>query len=184
MTIKETCVLGNHELQYEQVAMHLNEPDVHIHEHLATLYFITKAFDCMDILEIGTGNGASALAFVEAGASVVSLDIENKDGIRKYFKQIAPYRVTIRQENSQAFIPANWYDLIFIDGDHDYIAVKKDLEKYATHARKFLILHDITNPAHTGVGKAVKEFLINNPIWDYYQWFNCNGLAVLHRRKK
>jgi len=182
--MKETCTLGVDELHYEQIAKWHNaaDPSIFIHEHLATLYFITDAFKCGDVLEIGTGEGASATAFVEAGAYVYTLDIEKKEGVKKMLDDVAPNRFEMIMCDSAKFTPTQSYDIVFIDGDHDYASVKRDIDHFSPHALKFLILHDITNPAHTGVGRAVKEFLRNNKDWDYYQWFNCNGLAVLKRR--
>ena len=180
----ETCTKGKDELQYEQIAKEHNDggPNPFIHEHLATLYFITKAFDCMEVLEIGTGAGASTTAFAEAGALITTIDIEPCEFARSFCEPFGS-RINFIQEDSTTFEIEYNYDIVFIDGSHTWQQVRHDLEKFSPHATKFLILHDITNPAHTGVGRAIREFLRNNKDWDYYQWFNCNGLAVLKRRK-
>lgn len=180
--MRETCSLGKEKFQFERSAkLHTEEPDAYIHEHLPTLYFITKMFDCKDVLEIGTGNGASTMAFAEAGARVNTLDILEKNDIKKILDDVVPNQVNFITTNSQDYLPQS-VDIIFIDGDHSYEAVKAELEKFHEYAKKFMILHDITNPAHEGVNRALEEFLDNNNQWDFYQWFNCNGLAVLKRK--
>lgn len=50
-----------------------------------------------------------------------------------------------------------------IDGDHDYVAVKKDIDKYSKFLTQGgLMILDDYDKTHQGVRKAVHEFLINN----------------------
>jgi len=179
----ETCTLGKDELQYEQIAKEHKDggPNPFIHEHLATLYFIAKAFDCADVLEIGTGNGASTIAFIEAGCHVTTLDIKDQEGVKTWLKSWINQTTFVKLDSLKYPID-HAFDIIFIDGLHTWEQVKQELERFSPHA-DFLILHDITNPAHGGVNQAVKEFRRNHSEFDYYQWFNCNGLAVLKRRE-
>ena len=185
--MKETCTNGRAELSYEQLAQYHNgeEPVAFIHEHLATLYFIVREFDATSVLEIGTGNGASTLTFAEAGAKVLSVDIEDCEDAKNLIKSsMLTGQVDFmkgRSENLE-FDKDQSFDIVFLDGDHTYQQVTLELNKFAHLANKFIILHDITNPSHKGVDQAVIEFRRKNTDWTYYQWFNNNGLAVLARR--
>ena len=55
------------------------------------------------------------------------------------------------------------FDLIFVDGSHEYKDVKKDLENYSKLLSKdgILAVHDIHNIEHPGVNKAWNEFKKN-----------------------
>jgi len=151
---KETCHLGKSS-GHHQVAM-TNEYS-YIHEHLETLYFISKEFNCKSILEIGTGDGDSTLAFLESlydreiYNGLISVDINPKCKGRKVIEER-------QMENGVHWITADSlkldiqgkFDLIFIDGDHGEEVVTKEIIKYAPMVKKggWLILHDFTNPAY------------------------------------
>lgn len=68
-------------------------------------------------------------------------------------------------------------DLLFIDGDHSYLGVKKDLEHYVKKLRPggILLLHDFTYPE---VQQAVREFLDERPMIDAGQVHSLKGLVV------
>jgi predicted O-methyltransferase YrrM len=71
----------------------------------------------------------------------------------------------------------NWQlpiDLLFVDGNHDYLAVKDDLLSWLPHVKPggFVALHDVEfdsegNPAgkQTGPARAVKEVLQSSKEW-------------------
>ena len=58
--------------------------------------------------------------------------------------------------NVKKFAP---FDLILIDGNHDYKFIKKDFENYKTMLAKnsFIIIHDIKSKSFPGVSKFWKE---------------------------
>ena len=70
------------------------------------------------------------------------------------------------------------FDFIYIDGNHDYEFVKKDIELYYPKVKKGGILcgHDFQNDimAWEGVDRAVREFaidkkiIINHKDWDWW----------------
>ncbi|MFA5020208.1 MAG: class I SAM-dependent methyltransferase [Candidatus Pacearchaeota archaeon] len=58
-------------------------------------------------------------------------------------------------------------DFVYIDGDHDYLPVKKDIELYYKLLKKGGVIagHDINNGLQeNGVAKAVSEFSIKNNL--------------------
>jgi len=78
-------------------------------------------------------------------------------------------------------------DILFIDGLHTEKQVYKELEGYLPYMSEdsYIILHDTNNFAHKGVEKARQKWSLKNSRritdWDYFDWYNCNGLTVLHR---
>lgn len=60
-------------------------------------------------------------------------------------------------------------DLVFIDADHSYEAVKKDIKNYSTKLKNtgWLTGHDIDFP---GVNKAVKELIVGYDVGPNNVW--------------
>jgi hypothetical protein len=58
----------------------------------------------------------------------------------------------------------NYFDIIYIDGDHTYEGVKKDLEVSLKKIKKtgFICGHDYTQDKFPGVVKAVSDFKLQN----------------------
>ena len=100
------------------------------------------------------------------------------------------------------------YDLVFIDTWHVYGLLKRELTKFGKIAQKYIIMHDTTvdeissesvrnkhnieekmqqfNFTHDevciGLGKAIEDFLYENPNWVVIEKrTNNNGLTVLKR---
>ena len=105
-------------------------------------------------------------------------------------------------------LPMEEYDLIFIDTWHIYGHLKRELKKFAPYAKKYIVMHDTEvdkihgetirgggNIEHemrssgytyeeitTGLGRAIMEFLVENPEWKIrYHFEHENGLTVLAR---
>jgi hypothetical protein len=71
-------------------------------------------------------------------------------------------------------------DLLFIDTDHNYEQMQKELELHGNKARKFLVFHD-TAWAHD-MNRAIKEFMDVNPHWvDEEEVTNNNGFKIIKR---
>ncbi|MBE3094964.1 MAG: class I SAM-dependent methyltransferase [Actinobacteria bacterium] len=85
-------------------------------------------------------------------------------------KTISPYHkftkfIKDTSENAAIKIPDNSVDFIYIDGNHSYEYVKKDIELYYPKLKSNGIMggHDFT-PETYGVAKAVIEFVEKNNI--------------------
>lgn len=70
-------------------------------------------------------------------------------------------------------MPDGYFDAIYIDGDHRYEGVKRDIEASVSKLKKdgVLIFNDYTvwsasSMFHCGVARAVHEFCLNNP-WKF-----------------
>ncbi|HEX6813685.1 MAG TPA: class I SAM-dependent methyltransferase [Planctomycetota bacterium] len=58
-------------------------------------------------------------------------------------------------------------DLLFLDGDHGYDAVRRDVLDWAPKIRPggWLCMHDVVHPVHTGPRRVVDEILAPDPTW-------------------
>ena len=184
----ETCHLGNVRTPYHKIS---KDEYSYIHEHLETLAFIVHNFDCRNILEIGTGSGHSTLALATMTQGVVTtIDIEYKASVQKMvWEEGQGLKVNFITGASPNVIPLGAYDLILIDGNHKEEHVRTELRAISNCIQDggFIILHDSCNPKWgPGIRKAIEDFY-NDPefrgLFDWWEWFNCNGLTVLRKRE-
>jgi len=170
----------------------MNE-ESYIHEHLSTINFIAREFNCQNVLEIGTGDGDSTIALASAmqttGGIVTSLDIEYKGKTYdKIYDEGLGHKVNFLVQDSLKFKVVGSFDFILVDGDHEFKTVKKEIEKYFAELQVggFMVFHDTNNPAWEGTRQAVMNWLLDNKDYfiglDFYEWFNCNGLLVIRKR--
>ena len=80
------------------------------------------------------------------------------------------------------------YDLIFIDGGHDYLTVKSDFENYSNYLNKngVIVLHDIKSNIVKGVPKFWNELKNNSKKYKIKEIFKKGskmecGLGILTR---
>lgn len=59
-------------------------------------------------------------------------------------------------------------DLLFIDGDHSYAAVRSDFVRYARHLRRggYVALHDVGSPRFSGPKQVVETCIVNSSEWE------------------
>jgi outer membrane receptor for ferrienterochelin and colicin len=175
MTIAEKC------LYYKSVIGD-------IHEHMDTLS--AYAFQSDTIVEIGTRYLVSTWAFLFGMPDKMTcIDIAHpneygdigKNNLEEAINVCSLLNIDfkfIQGNDLEIEIPVA--DLIFIDTDHTYEQLSKELKKFGNNAKKFLIFHDTNEEEMT---KAIYEFLEAN----MYSWRilekkdNCNGLMVLGR---
>lgn len=99
-------------------------------------------------------------------------------------------------------------DMVFIDTWHVYGQLKRELEKFSKFATKYIVMHDTTvdefqgetircclnaekqsqesgipvEEILEGLGRAISEFLENNPNWQIKKKYtNNNGLTILEK---
>ncbi len=102
--------------------------------------------------------------------------------------------VKVHEGNSSALIaamPDKYFDWIYVDGDHLYEGVKRDIEAAATKVKDggFLVFNDYatwspTSMSHCGVAKAVNEFCIANDwelVYLAFQTMMYNDVAIRRR---
>jgi len=71
-------------------------------------------------------------------------------------------------------------DLLFIDTEHTYDQIQKELELHGNKARKFIVFHD-TAWAHD-MNRAIKEFMEANPHWvNEEEVMNNHGFKIIKK---
>jgi len=96
------------------------------------------------------------------GNNIVWTNLSNEfNSLKNYFKE--SNNVFIHKGFSYDILSKfddGYFDLIYIDGDHSYEGVKKDLNVSYEKTKKggFIMGHDYTNERFPGVVKAVNEF--------------------------
>jgi len=167
--------------------------DGDIHDHLTTLYMLTVEFNLRRVLELGTRNGHSTIAFLYAvdqtDGIVTSIDIDSCPGA---FANIltADFKTKRWTFIQQDDLTVDWKDPVdhlFIDTVHDYDQTLKELKKYEPYVVNggIITLHDLNlNGSYTGVKGAIDDYLKGREDLHYYEYLNCYGLAVIFKRSK
>lgn len=125
---------------------------------------ITKRYKAAQVGEIGTDTGKSTIAFAmaakEVGGHVYTMDIA--DNSKTVTERLGKYdcipEVTFLLKNSQESDFPAMLDVLFIDGDHDYDAVRKDYERHRPRVKPggCIMLHDPLSWPY-GPGRLCKE---------------------------
>jgi predicted O-methyltransferase YrrM len=156
--------------------------------HLPLLALLVTQFHLRNIVELGTSDGTSTLALLEAAAAVdgavFSVDI---DPCREARQRVTATglgdRWTFVQGSDMDLpddkIPAP-IDLLFIDTSHLYTHTRQELDKFGAQVRPggWIILHDYVS--YQGVAQALHEYIVSLPAAPrLYPFVHQNGLAVL-----
>ena len=140
----------------------------HFLEHLI------KANGCTSMVEIGVRRGGTTFHLLDliADLTIYGIDTDISQFYNQKVQEKYGQRLIAIQGYSEIvadLIPNESVDIIFIDGNHSYEYVYKDIVKYSPKLRPNGILtgHDIDYP---GVNKAVKELVKNfdvgpNNVW-------------------
>jgi predicted O-methyltransferase YrrM len=130
------------------------------------LNFILNKKEIDSMLEIGSAAGANAKVFYEIlklnELFIIDDNQHGKHLFRKENLKDKNYKEYIG--NSQTIEAVNWlssfqkkFDIIYVDGDHSYEGVKKDVENYLQFLKDdgFIIFHDTA--ACEGVIRLISE---------------------------
>ena len=119
------------------------------------------------VLETGTAYGRSAFTWaLAADAKVKTIDYQNiQDIVMAFAKKFGlEDKITAIQGDSGRMECNEDYDVVWLDGCHDYDSVMRDLNNYDKHAKLLICGHDYGHPDFPGVKQAVDEFYKNNNI--------------------
>ncbi len=162
-----------------------------IQAHLPRLKVLVEQLMPINIIELGTREGYSTVAFLTAirtrpHAHLYSVDIE------KVFGEMEPWRDRIEQwtflETSDLPYPdglPQFADMIFIDTSHHLQHTRDEIATYSQHVSEdgVMLFHDTTRTRGFGVYQALSEWLGANLKWKMYEWIDDNGLGLLYHRQ-
>ena len=126
------------------------------HAHLPFLKEHAKG----NVLEIGVHCGISTTALLagleENGGHLWSVDVH--PSCRYVWYGHPQWTFCCPWAGDELYSPP--FDMAFIDGDHSYEAVKKDLESVRPNMapRSVILCHDADTPSFPGVRQAIDEF--------------------------
>ena len=163
-----------------------------ISNHLMTLALVITEFGLRQIVELGTRDGNSTLALLEAarsiGGHVTSVDVQPCSLAKSRvaaagLNDLWTFLQADDMQLSPPQIPAS-IDFLFLDTTHLYEPTKAELDKYFSYLRdgSWIALHDYVSFA--GVSHAIDDFVnsrISKPR--FYAYTHQNGLALLRVRK-
>jgi predicted O-methyltransferase YrrM len=157
----------------------------------------TSKSNVKTVLEIGFNAGHSSDTFLKSkdNVSVTSFDLGDHNYViygKSYIDQKYPERHQLIIGNSIETLPSfikttdTKYDVIFIDGGHEYEVSYSDLIncKHLAHKDTIVIMDDVTNAANEsynrGPSQAWKDAIAQNIIVEEYHFeFNCwRGMSV------
>jgi len=160
-----------------------------INQHIELLSRLASL--CDSVTEMGTHLGSSTAAFAFGRPKVVNTYDKTPSPVFKEVQEAAKeIGVNVRHfvnDSQETDIPET--DLLFIDTPHTYSRMKADLNKHASKAKKYIVLHDTTTYGDNGEGKeegvwrAIAEFLKANSDWRLQMYLtNNHGLTVLEKK--
>lgn len=138
---------------------------------------LEKKFDIKNssIVEIGSWTGVSAVEFskyfgivycVDPWSPTKGINTEyNMKEVEKIFDSRISYKKNIRkikmtsEDYSKMLLGKSVFDFIYIDGDHTYKSVKKDILLWGKRIKKAICGHDYWPRRFEGVIQAVNECL-------------------------
>lgn len=154
-----------------------------INLHLPTLK--RYADQCQSVCELGVRDGQSTRAFLASKAKeILSVDLYLDNRVRELFQEAQ------RQKKNAFYILGNSldcnivtgsFDLLFIDTEHNFAQLSKELELQGNKAKKYIIFHD-TQTFASELLPAILLFMKKNPEWvveEVYQYNN--GLMILKK---
>lgn len=184
-----------------------------INEHIPTLRAL--ASECRHITEAGVRTVVSSYAFAtalkgKADHKLVQVDLKKSANVIAFQAECAAEGVsTVFYEESDLTCPLAKTDLLFIDTWHIYGHLKRELARWHSYAKTYILLHDTTvdewagetirngwdavaqskasgipvEEIRKGLWPAVEEFLKEHPEWHLEKRYtNNNGLTILKRR--
>jgi predicted O-methyltransferase YrrM len=178
-----------HSVQHDLGEPHTGGTNWQHAERIAPVFYeILEIAKPETMLEIGFNAGASALLFlmIDPKIKMDSVDIipNEKSSIflnkeyDHYFLFIDSSRI-IPDENNLF----DYYDLIFIDGDHSEEAVIRDIRNSLKFTPKYLLFDDVRHPSHSYIERIITEDFKDklevvklwefNDIWEGYSMALC-----------
>ncbi len=138
----------------------------YMHQHLLVLWTVAKFLPAKTIVELGTADGASTMPLLKAAAendgvlhSVDATSCPVAAAAVDYYRLSQWWRFHMMSTAAFASVCPQSIDLLFIDADHSYDAVKHDFETFAPRVRKggLILMHDYLLADPPGVSRFIEE---------------------------
>jgi hypothetical protein len=135
--------------------------------HIRMLYQILKLGKFENVCEVGSFDGASAIAFIQALndeyiQSVTFCDLEFQPRFLNVMgKAIHPNKITISKQSSHITLNSTEFDFVLIDGDHSLKNVEREVNLMLKNNIKHIAAHD-SNSTHVGFGECEGARMLKN----------------------
>jgi hypothetical protein len=168
-------------LNVEQRIEELSNSGCDICEHFPLMLKYGK--QCEHITEMGVRNVVSTWGWIGSNPKkLICYDYRRSAEIQDAIDTAADLGLDFTfHEADTRVIEIEETDLLFIDTEHTYDQMQKELELHGNKARKFIIFHDTAYCHEMNV--AIKEFMEANPHWvDEEEVTNNNGFKIIKRK--
>jgi predicted O-methyltransferase YrrM len=191
---------GDYELLKEKIKKNMNGRQCHHKVVINTI--LANLYNLENYLEIGVHNGTSMSYFISSKNAKKAYGIDLfEETIQRYYHDkltIVKSKENISKNNSNnceiELIKGNsthlktlenikkleiLFDLLFIDGDHEYNGVKNDFINYSPFVKKdgFIVIDDY-EPSYEGIMRFVEEHFKNNNDYKIIGVFEKNELII------
>jgi predicted O-methyltransferase YrrM len=140
------------------------------------LFSLVNHFKVRKFLEFGTGRGFSTACALLADPSIEMFTIDSvsssaaKNLLLELKFELKNVHFIESDSTKLGYKLPNDFDLVFIDGGHDYDTVKNDYQIALAHCSRGIILFDDYRNKHKGVKKVIKKIkkekiLVNSDGW-------------------
>jgi hypothetical protein len=167
-------------INVEQKIEELSNSGCDICEHFPLMLKYGK--QCDHITEMGVRNVVSTWGWIGSNPKkLVCYDIRRSNEVQDAIDTAAELGLDFTfHEADTRVIEIEETDLLFIDTEHTYDQMQKELELHGNKARKFIIFHDTAHCHEMNV--AIKEFMEANPHWvNEEEVTNNNGFKIIKR---
>jgi predicted O-methyltransferase YrrM len=157
--------------------------------HFPIMNDIIKKTGANRILEIGFNAGHSCLLWLlsSSDTNVVGLDVHYPSESVNYLKEKYGDRFSFvhcdsAELSKKDFIDKweNEFDLIFIDGDHSYEAVTRDLKNSLRLNPKYIVFDDVRHISHSYIETIINE-CEELELVDLYEFEACIALTKVNK---
>src|SRR3990172_14599 len=162
-----------------------------IKDHMPRLKVLVERLMPINIIELGTRQGYSTVAFLTAirtrpHAHLYSVDLEPVYGeMEPWVDQIDQWTFIQGSDIPYPKGLPKFADMIFIDTSHHLDHTRQEITTYAEHISEdgIMLFHDTAEWRGFGVHQAITEWLVGNMKWKAYFWEDSNGLGLLSHRR-
>lgn len=121
---------------------------------------------CIDPFDASTGDASAGEYDDRARAADAGLRAAFEANVRDAgVRELLDVRQGMSHDQAADF--RDPIDLLFLDGDHSYAAVRQDFADWAPKVRPggYLVMHDVRHPVHDGPRRVVEESVLTDPRW-------------------